>query len=169
MVSRSACLGVETLYSWPHFKSQVWLLRDMSCGVLSDERAGLPVCRVSWSLSSLYTSLCTNTVHRFNIYNVLCAIYGSRGSSVSTVFNYELDDRVIEVRSPGEAKGFFLYSLCPERLWVPPSLLCNGYRGSFPRAGSWRWPFTPIYCRQEWVGAILPLTQASPWRVVGLH
>jgi hypothetical protein len=32
----------------------------------------------------------------------------SRGSSVSTVSGYRLDDRAIEVRSPAEAKGLFL-------------------------------------------------------------
>jgi hypothetical protein len=35
-----------------------------------------------------------------------------------------------------------------KRLWGPPSLLYNGYRGSFPRGysvtGAWRWPLTPI-------------------------
>jgi hypothetical protein len=30
-------------------------------------------------------------------------------------------------------KGFFLYPLCPDQLWGSPSLLHNGYRGSFPR------------------------------------
>jgi len=30
-------------------------------------------------------------------------------------------------------KGFFLYLLCPDRLWSSPSLLYNGYRGSFLR------------------------------------
>jgi hypothetical protein len=30
------------------------------------------------------------------------------GSSVSIVSGYELDDRAIEIRSPAEAKGFFL-------------------------------------------------------------
>jgi hypothetical protein len=55
------------------------------------------------------------------------------GSTVSIVSGYGLDDRVIEVRSPAETKGFFLYPLCPDRLWGPPSLLYNGYRGSFPR------------------------------------
>jgi hypothetical protein len=34
---------------------------------------------------------------------------------------------------PGRGKRFFLYPLCPDRLWGPPSLLYNGYRGSFPR------------------------------------
>jgi hypothetical protein len=32
----------------------------------------------------------------------------SRGSSVGIVCGYGLDDRAIEVRSPAEAKGFFL-------------------------------------------------------------
>jgi hypothetical protein len=37
-----------------------------------------------------------------------CIIIISRGSSVSIVSGYGLDDRVIEVRSPAEVKGFFL-------------------------------------------------------------
>jgi hypothetical protein len=37
---------------------------------------------------------------------------GSRGSSVSIVSDYGLDDRVIGVRSPTKAKGFFLQPLC---------------------------------------------------------
>jgi hypothetical protein len=38
------------------------------------------------------------------------------GSSVSIVSGYRLDDLEIEARSPAEAKGFFLWSLCPDRL-----------------------------------------------------
>jgi hypothetical protein len=34
---------------------------------------------------------------------------------------------------PGRGKGFFLYPLCLDQLWDPPSLLYNVYRGSFPR------------------------------------
>jgi hypothetical protein len=33
---------------------------------------------------------------------------GEQGRSVSIVSGYGLDDRAIEVRSPAEAKGFFL-------------------------------------------------------------
>jgi hypothetical protein len=50
------------------------------------------------------------------------------------VSDYGQDDRAIEIRSPAEAKGFILYPLCPDRLWGPPSLLYNGYRGPFPEA-----------------------------------
>jgi hypothetical protein len=56
----------------------------------------------------------------------------SRVSSGSIVSDYGLDDRAIGVRSPAGAEDFSS-SLCPDRLWGPPSLLYNGYRGSFPR------------------------------------
>jgi hypothetical protein len=56
----------------------------------------------------------------------------SRVSSGSIVSDYGLDDRAIGVRSPAGAKDCSS-SLCPDRLWSPPSLLSNGYRGSFPR------------------------------------
>jgi hypothetical protein len=59
--------------------------------------------------------------------------YRSLVSSGRLVSDYGLDDRAIVGRSPAEAKDFFLYPLCPDRLWGPPSLLYNGYRGSFPR------------------------------------
>jgi hypothetical protein len=85
-------------------------------------------------------------------------------SSVTLRDISSLYDSPTGVRSPAEAKGFSLKPLCPDQLWGPPSLLYNGYRGSFSRgwsaAGTWRWQFTPPYCRgQEWVGAIpLPLS-----------
>jgi hypothetical protein len=53
-----------------------------------------------------------------------------RVSSGSIVSDYGLDDRG---SFPGRGKGFFLCPMCPDRLWGPPSLLYNGYRGSFPR------------------------------------
>jgi hypothetical protein len=56
----------------------------------------------------------------------------SRGSSVSTVPAYGLDDRGL-IPDRGRGRGFFLQWLRPDRLWGPPSLLYNGYRGSFPR------------------------------------
>jgi hypothetical protein len=56
----------------------------------------------------------------------------AQGSSVNIVSDYGLDNRAIEVRFPAGAKDFFS-SFCPHRLWGPPSLLYNWYRGSFPR------------------------------------
>jgi hypothetical protein len=63
----------------------------------------------------------------------VCMYIESQVSSGSTVSDYGLDDRAIGVRSPAVAEDFFLYLLCPDRLWGPPSLLYNGYQGSFPQ------------------------------------
>jgi hypothetical protein len=38
----------------------------------------------------------------------LLIVEGSRGSSVSIVSDYGLDDRAVEVRTLAEARGFFL-------------------------------------------------------------
>jgi hypothetical protein len=60
----------------------------------------------------------------------------SRIAKVSTVSDYRLEDRVTEVRSPAEERNFnFLFSLCVQTGsdGGPPSLLTNGYRGSFPQ------------------------------------
>jgi hypothetical protein len=45
------------------------------------------------------------------LYSLVSALKASRGSSVSIVSGYGLDDRAIEVRSPAGAKGFS-FSLC---------------------------------------------------------
>jgi hypothetical protein len=73
--------------------------------------------------------LLSSTQHNNIVY---IQYFVNRGSSVSIVFGYGLDDRAIEVRSPAGAKEFSSI-LCPDRLWGPPSLRYNGYRGSFPR------------------------------------
>jgi hypothetical protein len=56
-------------------------------------------------------------------------ILRSLGSSVSIVSDDGMDDRAIVVRSPVEANYFSSSLLCPYRLWGPPNLLYNGYRG----------------------------------------
>jgi hypothetical protein len=58
--------------------------------------------------------------------------FRSRVSSGSIVSDYGLDDGAIVIRSQAGAKDFSS-SLCPDRLWGPPSVLYNGYRWSFPR------------------------------------
>jgi hypothetical protein len=56
--------------------------------------------------------------------------FGELRSSVSIVTGYGLDG---QGSIPDRGRGFFLYPLRPDRLWGPPSLLYNGYRGLFPQ------------------------------------
>jgi hypothetical protein len=53
----------------------------------------------------------------------------SRGSSVSIVFDYGLDDWTIQLRQ--RRKDFSSNLLSPDWLLGPPSLLSNGYQGPF--------------------------------------
>jgi hypothetical protein len=53
-----------------------------------------------------------------------------RDSSVGIATGYELDCRG---SIPGRGKRFFSPPQRPDRLWGPPSLLPNGYRGLVPR------------------------------------
>jgi hypothetical protein len=62
-------------------------------------------------------------------------VYPSRetGSSVCIVFGYGLDDRVIEVRSPAEAKDFSSNLYVQTGSGVHPASCTIGTAGSFPR------------------------------------
>jgi hypothetical protein len=62
-------------------------------------------------------------------FRILRAWQRDWGSSVVTVSDYRLDDWG---SIPVGAKDFSSSPLCPDRLWSPPSLLSNGYRGPFP-------------------------------------
>jgi hypothetical protein len=53
---------------------------------------------------------------------------GNRHSVVGTATGYGLDDRGIGVRVPVGSR-IFSSPRRPDRLWGPPSLLSNGYRG----------------------------------------
>jgi hypothetical protein len=53
--------------------------------------------------------VCSKPARSLELVHVFVLCMGrSRGSSVSIVSGYGLDDRAIEVRSPAEAKEFFL-------------------------------------------------------------
>jgi hypothetical protein len=65
-------------------------------------------------------------------------------SAVSIATGYGLDDQQVRVRVPVGSR-IFSSTHRPDRLWCLPSLLSNGYRGSFPRgkvARAWSWPLS---------------------------
>jgi hypothetical protein len=71
-------------------------------------------------IATFRTSFATSTIYPW-----------SRDSSVGIATGYGLDGRGVGVRVPVEAK-FFSSPRRPERLWAPPNLLPNAYRGLFP-------------------------------------
>jgi hypothetical protein len=80
------------------------------------------ICRYTkYRMASKYTN---NKISHSKVH------FGEPGSSVSIVSAYGLPGDRGSI--PGRRKGFFLQPLCPDRLWGPPSLVYNGYRGRFP-------------------------------------
>jgi hypothetical protein len=65
-------------------------------------------------------------VHFLLIY---CYRKRSRGSAVGIATGYGLDDWGVGVRVPVRLR-IFSPPNCPDRLWSPPNLLSNGYRGA---------------------------------------
>jgi hypothetical protein len=66
------------------------------------------------------------------MYVCICETVKSRDCSVGIANDYGLHVRMIGVRIPAGAGIFFPSTPCPDRLWGPPSLLVNRYRGLFP-------------------------------------
>jgi hypothetical protein len=57
----------------------------------------------------------------------------SHGAAVAQAAQCLTTGWTIGVRSPTGVEDFSSSSCVQNRIWGPPSLLSNGYRGSFPR------------------------------------
>jgi hypothetical protein len=92
------------------------------------------------------------------------------GSSVSIVSDYGLDYRSFEVRFRAEAKDFSSTLCIQTGSGTHPASCTMDTGGPFPggkRGQGVTLTTHPIYCRgREWVGATLPLSHASSWRVM---
>jgi hypothetical protein len=93
-------------------------MAKMNTNILHREDGGITFLRKVDNYLQKYTASQT----RWFYFTVLVT---SRGSSVSAVPGYGLDDQGDRGSIPGRG-------LSPDRLWGPPSLLYNGYWGSFP-------------------------------------
>jgi hypothetical protein len=135
-------------WSSPHF-SAVWSTSTCSQASLGkhssrggsgglEEPALFDNCISIYWISSKVTALIDHNnskvslklfYYNFQIKDQIKSYFMSWGSSVSIVTDYRLDDRG---SIPDTGRGFFFLPLRPDRLWGPPSLLSNGYQGSFP-------------------------------------
>jgi hypothetical protein len=89
-----------------------------------------------------------------------------RDSAVGIATGYGLDDRGVGVRDPVGSRIFS--SPSPDRLWCPPNVLSNGYRGLFSpgvkrqvREADHSLQLVP---RSRKCGSIHPLPHTPSWR-----
>jgi hypothetical protein len=68
----------------------------------------------------------------YRVFGFMHPLNRSRDSVVGTTTGYGLDDREVGVRVPVGSR-IFSSPRRPDRLWSPPNLLSNAYRGFFPR------------------------------------
>jgi hypothetical protein len=92
----------------------------------------------------------------------------SRGSVAGRPIatSYGLDDRGVGVRAPVWSR-IFSSPRRPDRLWSPPNLLSNGYRGvKRPKRETDHSPTANVEVKKMWIYTSLPHTPS--WRSVSL-
>jgi hypothetical protein len=65
----------------------------------------------------------------------------SLGSTVSIAIGYRLDDRVVAFEVPVGSR-VLISRYRPDRMWVPPGHLLQGFFPGVKRASAWSWPLT---------------------------
>jgi hypothetical protein len=105
----------------------------------------------------------------FNIGTI--TVLGSRDSVIGIATGYGRDDGGVGVRIPVGSRIFSSKSR-PDRLWCPPSLLSNRYRGLlFPGSSGRGVKLTThlqLVPRSRKYGSIYPLTHTPSWRSASL-
>jgi hypothetical protein len=89
--------------------------------------ARIAICETIRRISIKFGIVC----RQFSVLNVGPCKPKSRDSAVGIATVNGQDDRGVEVRVPVGSK-IFSSPRRPDRLWSPPNLVSNGYRGSFP-------------------------------------
>jgi hypothetical protein len=90
------------------------------------------------------------------------------GAGIAQATGYGLDDRGVRVPVPVRSR-IFSSSRCPDRLWGPPSLLANGFRGGSISPGlkqPGRAPLATAEVYKMWICTSTPPYAFMAWCII---
>jgi hypothetical protein len=160
-----ACYRDETKHVLSQFK-------EVHIDVISYRKKKFTILFQSWINLFRVTSF---SLIYLNILQLVCMkasyqrIRGSRGSAVGIATGYGLDDRGVGVRVPVRSRTFT--SSSSARLWGPPNILSNGYRGPFSPGIKWHAreaghsPPTSAEVKKTWIYTSTPVSHKSSWHI----